>query len=269
MFNISVYSAKKMAIAWGIWLSPKERPFYGFFLFGNCGGLSANYQATPDASLSANYFENISFTLALVETSSLGDSGEGDGLPGNAYALDAVALTDGDAGDTFYFGAPVIGPDGSYFPAGARRYTDGIDTDMASDWILASFSLPGYNTPTGGGFDGCAPITLTIPEIQGDDRRSIYEGAVVTTPSVVTLIRADAFLTAAPGKFSQRIDKAVSRILKRLRGWRPAGLEQFAEADEFVPPVQAGCRLELSVATVAGEEGVFLHVAPENDPVKR
>ncbi|HEX6230156.1 MAG TPA: hypothetical protein VF029_00410 [Actinomycetota bacterium] len=171
------------------------KPFHeigpnGFFLFGNCAGLPANYGVTPDASLFTNYLENSSLTVGLVETSSL-TGGVGDLVSGSEIVRDAVALTDGDAGDTFFFGAPVIGPDGPFFPAGARRVTDGVDTDAAADWVIGDFGLGTANTPTGGGLDGCAPIPLTIPEIQGDAQFSIYAGEVVTTTGVVTLFSAD------------------------------------------------------------------------------
>ena len=171
------------------------KPFHqigpnGFFLYGNCGGLDANYGEIPDASLFTNYFENSSLTVALVETDSL-SGGEGDLISGSEIVRSAIALTDGDPGDQFFFGAPVIGPDGPFFPAGARRVVDGVDTGSADDWVIADFFLPGDNTPTGGGFDGCAPIPLTIPEIQGDGRRSLFEGEVVTTEGVVTLYSAN------------------------------------------------------------------------------
>ena len=44
------------------------KPFHqigsnGFFLYGNCGGLSANYGEVPDASLFTNYFENSSLNV--------------------------------------------------------------------------------------------------------------------------------------------------------------------------------------------------------------
>jgi predicted extracellular nuclease len=162
----------------------------GFFLIGSCGGLDAKYGVIPDASFFTNYFENSSLTVALVETSSL-SGGEGDSILGNEIVLEAVALNDGGAGDTFYFGAPVIGPDGPFFPAGVRRVTDGVDTDTAVDWVISDFFLPGANNPVGGGFNGCSPIELTIPEIQGDGQRSPYEGEVVTTIGVVTLISAN------------------------------------------------------------------------------
>ncbi len=158
----------------------------GFFLLGNCGGLSGNYGVTPDATIAANFFENSSLTLALVETDSVGNVG--DTVTGSEVVLDAVALTDGDDGDTFYFGAPVIGPDGPFFPPGARRLVDGVDTDAADDWAFADFGLGTDNTPVGGGFDGCGSVPLTISEIQGDGQFSPYEGVIATTSGVVTLV---------------------------------------------------------------------------------
>jgi predicted extracellular nuclease len=171
------------------------KPFHqlgpnGFFLFGNCGGLGTFYSVTPDASLSNDYLENSSLTVALVETTSL-SGGVGDLITGSEVVRDTVALTDGGAGDTFFFDAPVIGPDGTFFPAGARRVADGVDTNTTGDWVISSFNLPGDNTPIGGGFDGCAPLPLTIPEIQGDGQFSDYQGEVVTTEGIVTLISAN------------------------------------------------------------------------------
>jgi hypothetical protein len=163
----------------------------GFFLLGNCGGLDAFYGAVPDASIESNSFENSSATFALVETGSL--SGGVGSLINGEVVRDAVGLLDSGAADTVAFGAPAIGPDGSFFPAGARRIADGVDTDAAGDWVISSFSLPGDNTPTGGGADGCVtPVfDLTIPEIQGDGLFSPYGGEMATTTGIVTLITAN------------------------------------------------------------------------------
>jgi predicted extracellular nuclease len=155
----------------------------GFFLAGNCGGLSSNYSTTPDTSLFSNYLENSSLTVALVETATAPDVG--DSLTGSEAIKDAVALTDGDSEDTFYFDAPVIGPDGSFFPAGARRVADGIDTDAAADWVISDFFLGSANTPTGGGFDGCSPIPLKINQIQGSGFSSPFNGVSVQIEGVV------------------------------------------------------------------------------------
>ena len=109
-------------------------------------------------------------------------------VTGSEVVLDTVALTDGGIDDSFFFEAPVIGPDGSFFPAGARRLTDGVDTELPEDWIISDFNLGPDNTPTPGGFDGCSPIALTIPQIQGDGERSPFAGEVATTTGIVTAI---------------------------------------------------------------------------------
>ncbi len=157
----------------------------GFFLIGNCSGLPNNYGVTPNLAVANNFFENSSLTTALVETASI----SGGLVSGSEVVVDAVGLNDGDSGDTFFFGAPVIGPDGSFFPAGVRRVADGVDTDTAADWVISDFNLGSDNTPTASpSLDGCAPLELTIPEIQGRDQFSIYDGALVTTSGIVTLI---------------------------------------------------------------------------------
>jgi predicted extracellular nuclease len=131
----------------------------GFFLVGNPAGLAANYGVAPNINIADNYLENSSMTVALVETSSI----SGSSVAGGETVLDTVALTDGGAGDVFYFSAPVIGPDGTYFPAGARRVTDGVDTDTAADWVISDFSLGSDNTPTAG--DVTPPPPPPPPEV--------------------------------------------------------------------------------------------------------
>jgi len=157
----------------------------GFLLVGNPAGLGANYGVTPDLEIGNNFLENSSFTVALVET----DSISGTSVAGSEIVLDTVALTDGGAGDTFFFDAPVIGPDGSFFPAGARRVTDGVDTDTVDDWAIGDFLLGSENTPTAGTFDnggGEEPAILTfIHEVQGDGASSPLKGETVTVEAVV------------------------------------------------------------------------------------
>lgn len=157
----------------------------GFFLVGNPAGLGVNYGVTPNLSIGNNFLENSSLTVALVQTSSL----IGSTVASSEVVLDAVALTDGDPGDTFFFGAPVIGPDGPFFPAGSRRVTDGVDTDTASDWVISDFNLGPENTPTAG--DPPPPMVLTIMEIQGSGQFSPFDGAIVETTGVVTLFTAN------------------------------------------------------------------------------
>ncbi|ACB53973.1 hypothetical protein cce_4625 [Crocosphaera subtropica ATCC 51142] len=154
-----------------------------FFLIGNPIGLGTNYGVTPDLEISDNFLENSSQTFALVETSSL----SGTTVTGSEAVLDAVALRDGDIGDTFFFGTPVIGPDGSFFPAGARRVNDGVDTDQASDWVISDFFLGSANTPTSATTGGSV-ANVIINEIDSDTPGTdsvefieLYDGGVGNT----------------------------------------------------------------------------------------
>jgi predicted extracellular nuclease len=154
----------------------------GFFLVGNPAGLLSNYGVTPDIDISNSTLENSSLTLALVETSSI----TGSTVSGSEVVSDAVALTDGGAGDTFFFSAPVVGPDGSFFPAGARRVTDGVDTDAVSDWVIADFGLGSSNTPTASGIDDEEePELLLISAVQGSGDASPLVDQVVIVEGIV------------------------------------------------------------------------------------
>lgn len=161
-----------------------------FYLVGNPAGLAANYGVTPNVSIGNDFFENSTLTVALVQTGSVGPAGST--VTGSEAVLDAVALTDGGAEDVAFFGAPVIGPDGSFFPAGARRVTDGVDTDTAADWAISDFNLGPANTPTGGDTPPPPPATAaTIMEIQGTGQFSPLDGERVETTGVVTLFTAN------------------------------------------------------------------------------
>ena len=118
----------------------------GFYLVGNPVGLAAHYQVTPDVSWGNDSLENGSQTLALVSTSGLG--GQGTLVTGSETVFDAVGLTDAGQTDSWFWSAPVVGPDDGFLPGGARRLADGVDTDSASDWAFADDLLGPTNTPT-------------------------------------------------------------------------------------------------------------------------
>lgn len=158
----------------------------GFFLLGNPSGLDPNYGVAPNVDLAANSLENSSATYALVQTASLG----GDMVTGAEEVVDSVALWDGGVGDSFFFDAPVVGPDGSFLPAGARRVEDGVDTDTAADWALGAFNLGPANTPTAGTDvepdPDPEPVEPTlISTIQGTGRASPLLGQTVTVNAIV------------------------------------------------------------------------------------
>lgn len=131
----------------------------GFYLIGTTASLQSFYGVTPNANIVTNSLENSSATVALVETASLG----GSSVTSSEVVLDTVGITDATA-STFFFGAPVVGPDGTFFPAGVRRVADGVDTDTAVDWVISDFNLGPANTPTAGTTADVAPtVTETNP----------------------------------------------------------------------------------------------------------
>jgi len=162
----------------------------GFLLLGNAIA-AATYGVEPNILIDSNSLENSSYTLALVETASLGD---GDMATGAETVIDAVAVTDADSDDVFFYDAPVVGPDGSYLPAGAGRIADGVDTGTAADWQILNFNNDSPNDPTPGEFDdvvdpGDGSIddeATLISAIQGTEDLNAMDGQTVVIEAVVT-----------------------------------------------------------------------------------
>ncbi|MBN9671331.1 5'-nucleotidase C-terminal domain-containing protein [Roseibium aggregatum] len=161
----------------------------GFYLVANSTA-QATYSVTPDALLADGFVENSSYTLALVETASL----TGSAVSGAEVVLDTVGVSDGETAEFFHFDAPVVGPDGSFLPAGVVRVEDGVDTDTADDWALLDFNNdPAVNTPTSANGIVSGPAEVAIYDIQGAGHRSGYEGETVRTTGIVTAIAANGF----------------------------------------------------------------------------
>ena len=114
--------------------------------------LVANETAQGTYGVTANLalegaLENGPATYALVETASL----SGETVTGAEVVRDAVAITGGEADGVFYYDAPVVGPDGTFLPAGVGRTAEGVDTDTAADFRILSFNNASPpNTPTAG-----------------------------------------------------------------------------------------------------------------------
>jgi predicted extracellular nuclease/2',3'-cyclic-nucleotide 2'-phosphodiesterase (5'-nucleotidase family) len=152
----------------------------GAFLVGTASVAdAATYGVAPDLEIPTNSTENSSHTIALVETSSI----FGSSVTGSEVVLDAVAITDGDVDDTFFFGARSVGPDGSFLPAGFVR--DG------SGFTLLNFVIDPAEAPQNWSIAPPPPPSgteLRIFEIQGDGLVSDYVGELVETTGVVTAI---------------------------------------------------------------------------------
>jgi predicted extracellular nuclease/2',3'-cyclic-nucleotide 2'-phosphodiesterase (5'-nucleotidase family) len=161
----------------------------GFFLIAN-DTAAQTYGVTADLSIPENAIENGAYTVALVETSTLA----GDVVTGEETVLDAVAVQ-GTAEATAFFDAPVLGPDGTFLPAGVGRVADGQDTDQASDFEILSFGNdPAVNTPTagfspggGGGGEGSIDDAATlISAVQGTEDEAALLGETVVVEAIVT-----------------------------------------------------------------------------------
>lgn len=170
------------------------------------------------ASLAANALENGTVSLLLVSGTipALGTDldADDDGAIDPALALtvvDAVAVTDGGAGDRTYGGVTLTpGYDGqSFAPGGASRIPDGTDTDATGDWVRNDFDLagiPGFggslvageaqNTPGAvnatftdpgpqPGEADCDAETVAIGAVQGSGATSPLNGQVVRVEGVV------------------------------------------------------------------------------------
>jgi len=193
----------------------------GFYLLANAQA-AQTYGLTPNADFAANFIENSSYTLALVETASL----SGDAVSGAEIVRDAVAVTDGGAEDDFFFDAPVVGPDGSFLPAGAGRDVDGTGAFQ----ILNFFNESPPNTPTAGTFDGGdggdggdSALVATVHEVQGET--NLADGAAVGVPGA-----ADE--SPLLGQLVQ-VQGVVTQLLPELGGFYLQEEDTDADANPF------------------------------------
>ncbi len=107
---------------------------------------------------------------------------------------DAVAVSDGDAGDLSYGGTTLEpGFDGNDLAVGgASRIPDGADTDSVADWVRNDFDLAGIPGNTGSLVSGEALNTpgtsnsVTLPQVCGDPATAVgaVQGSGETSPMV-------------------------------------------------------------------------------------
>jgi len=161
----------------------------GFYLIGNPVGLAANYGVTPDLPLpQSDLVPNGSQTVAVVASAGLG--AKGSLVTGAEDTRDAVGLTDTGTSDSWFWGAPVLGPDDGFMPAGGHRISDGVDTDTAADWAFADDLLGPTNTPTAATPFTATPTPSPSPTATPTPVPTPDEGPVDTqdAPSVTALL---------------------------------------------------------------------------------
>jgi hypothetical protein len=179
----------------------------GFFLVGNPVGLVAHYGVSPDVAVTTTdvngFMRNGSQTVGLLPTAGLGALGTK--VTGSETVLDSLGLRDGGFTEMFFWGAPVLEPDDGFLAAGARRLTDGDDTDSPDDWAVADDLLGPANTPTPASpFDEaptatCGPMLTTTsgtaasaPVSATDPDGVVTAFSLTVTPDPGTISLSDA-----------------------------------------------------------------------------
>ncbi|WP_243075893.1 ExeM/NucH family extracellular endonuclease [Microbacterium sp. SS28] len=200
---------------------------------------------TPDAagrvllSLPANELENGTVSLLLV-TGTIPAAGSDidandDGVVDDPAltVVDAIAISDGGAGDRAYGGVALTASfDGvTFLPGGASRIPDGTDTDSVADWVRNDFDLAGipniagtpdfgeaFNTPGAAnalvpkpdapaGDADCTSTSVTIGSVQGAGAASPAAGSVVRIQGTVV---ADFQHTDLDGFYLQDVGDGVA-----------------------------------------------------------
>ena len=159
----------------------------GFYLIGN-DLVQSQFGVAPDLLMTGS-IENSSYTIALVET----DSIIGETAAEVGSVLDAVGVSDGGATDVFFFGAPVLGPDGSFLPAGFSRVPDGSE-----NFELADFFLGDAAPRNSGGGEEPVAVELAIYDIQGTGLESDVQDQSVITSGIVTAVDSNGFFLQDP-----------------------------------------------------------------------
>ena len=172
-------------------LAGQSIPASGLFVGMSPAGF-AQYGVIGDMSIANNSFENSTATYFLVSDFSgakyddLDTDNDGvlDVLPWTDI-LDTLNLRDGGATD-FDYGAPTVGPDGSFAPAGAYR--------CESDWMMYTYGSVDVDATPGAAND-CAPppppsscgLPFTpVYDIQGNSTASTLDGSLVEVEGIVT-----------------------------------------------------------------------------------
>ncbi|MFW5833595.1 MAG: ExeM/NucH family extracellular endonuclease [Pseudomonadota bacterium] len=162
-------------------------PDDGFVVAMSATGAAA-YGLAGDLSIADNSFENSSATYLLVKdfTGAVGDDldTDDDGTLDVApwgEVLDQVAIV--DSADDVDYGAPRLGPDGPFLPAGIFRDPDG------GDWSASFRSFADLDGTPGAANVGAPPppppATTLISAIQGSSDASPLVGQTVTVEAVV------------------------------------------------------------------------------------
>ncbi|MGJ8686852.1 MAG: ExeM/NucH family extracellular endonuclease, partial [Spongiibacteraceae bacterium] len=126
------------------------------------------------------------YTGAVGDDLDVDDDGVFDTDVGNVVA--SVSLVDGDTTTDVNYSTTVIGPDGSFTPAGGAR-----DGDGTGDFAQLEFGDTSQDTP-GESNDVVIPaVQAFVHEVQGDGEEAALLGSIVTVSAIVTYVVEDGF----------------------------------------------------------------------------
>jgi uncharacterized protein len=164
-------------------LAGQSIPSDGFWLGINTTG-AATYGVTGELTIAENSFENSTATYFLVsgftgaqgEDLDTNNDGVLDSTPWESV-LDSINIR--DSASDFSYGAPSVGPDGTFLPAGTFRCPDAPEGNFDNN--IHNFSVPD-GTP--GAANNCAPPPPV--EVCGDEFTPIYDvqGSGLVSPLV-------------------------------------------------------------------------------------
>ncbi|MAT42793.1 MAG: hypothetical protein CL609_10655 [Anaerolineaceae bacterium] len=194
-------------------LDGQQIPANGFWLGISPTG-SSTYGVSGDLSIAENSFENSSATYFLVSDLS---ASRGEDLDTNndgvfditpwTEILDSINITDGGTGDLDY-GAPSVGPDGSYLPSGTYRCGDAPWGSFNSNFLNFSTAngTPGYSNRSTCDFPNVYLNEMQVSTTGTDWEFFEIQGEPGTDLSSLTLIGIEA----DAGDSTGRIDKVIS-----------------------------------------------------------
>ncbi|RYH01292.1 ExeM/NucH family extracellular endonuclease [Salipiger sp. IMCC34102] len=224
----------------------------GFFLAASPQA-EATFSVTGDVAISNNTFLNASSSFLLVKDAGLSrgddlDLDDDGTVDVDVTVVDSVALTQGD--DPVLYSETVVGPDGSFLPAGTELQDDG-------SYRITSFGDPSDYSPTAGNTPPPPPPptgTVLISTVQGEGAESALAGATVTVEGVVTALVANGFYLQEEDSDSDGNDATSEGIFVFTGGAPSVALLDVAEVTGEVSEYFGFTQVAGDLVTVTGTD---------------
>ncbi|MEM9773871.1 MAG: ExeM/NucH family extracellular endonuclease, partial [Chloroflexota bacterium] len=173
-------------VDFAISLDGQTIPADGLFWADGAGNVSSDFATTFDFFSSPQTHLIVSgFTGSVSTDYDADDNGVLDSTPWNSV-IDSVSLVDDDATTDYSYSTTVVGPDGSFIPAGAFRCAD-APTGVFDTANILSFFNTDDDTPGSTNVPSCPSpgIEVKIHEIQGTTDVNLLDDQVVVVEAIV------------------------------------------------------------------------------------